>query len=747
MKFFTLDRVLTILLGVYSVVTTLVVALTDSPFWLNTLLILIFVILFLVFIVWLFYKRSLFYKETLNDIENSFDHNAFWNYWVDRKNYIPMEITTETKEDAERIPLVKYLSSLMNKKQIELKYICLMGDIGSGKTHALVHYLEEYIKKNKSISSLPSKIKLYPMNMGYNNLINRIREDYPKNSDRANSVLLLDALDECKEARQSLVNNTNNNPRIFMEKLAEDTKDFASVVVTCRRQFFMCEEFKPDKTPIVIGNPSGPDPFLHWQKLYLAPFNCKQVKKYLSKRFGKFNNNQKRKEANRIVFSCEDLFLRPLLLTHIDIVLDVYRERQEPLTMKSIYDAIVYYWIKREANNDQAQISKLLYASISFAAFLYQNDLASLNEEQYLFFCNEYGITDSDNLLRVKSLLANDDNGYSFSHKSFYEYFLAYWFFLDSDRMCELKGLDFALQVYGEIYEANKSKEKSSEIDRLLLTQDVPNNCLAVGLEKLANSLFEIQDFSLAEKYYQDALVLYRQLVTEGTANIKNVALILLDLAFLHDFYTNHISKAEAEYQEALDIIRQLEDEDSNEFLPSIAIILNDLASLHWNNKLIEKAEEEYQESLVIWRQLKRRGQYKFLSDMAMTLFNMATLHVDIDRTIEANLEYQEALNTWRQLENENPGSFLPAVAMTLNEQAYLKYNNNNFTEAEAEYHESLIVHRQLAKEHPELFLLDLIMTLNSLATLHDDIQSYDKAKEEFQEAMYISSTIDDEVI
>lgn len=581
------------------------------------------------------------------------------------------------------------------------------------------------------------------MSMGYDYLLKKINEDFPKSSDKKDTILLLDALDECKEAQRSLKNTLNNNPSIFMEKLAHDTKDFANVVVSCRKQFFICEEYGPNKTQILIGNPSSPDPFLHWQKIYLASFNDRQVEKYLSKRFSKYNNDPKRKEAYRIVLSCEDVFFRPLILSHIDTVLDSYGEQQKPLTMKNIYDAIVFYWIQREAKNDKAQISKLLIASLSVAAYMYQNNLTYLDKKHYKLFCEEYDIKDTDHLLRIKSLLNNDENGYKFSHRSFYEYLLAYWFFIDSNRMNDIKGLDFVLQIYGEIYDAYISEKNGSEIHQLLITQAIPLDRLAISLTNLATGLSELNHFALSEKFYKEALIAYRQLKENGSDVSLALVKTLHELAILHD-YTNQRAEAIAEYQAVLNFLGQMEKDNPDEFLSEIAKTLCELATLYWCENLQDKAEVRYQEALNVWRQLEEKDNQQFLPNKALTLNSLATLHANMKPMSIADSEYREALSIWRQLGKEESETFLPFIAMTLNELAFFHYNNNYLTESEIEYQELLAIHRQLVKEYPDEFLLDLITTLNDLATLHDDIHDYDKAKVEFQEAMSISSIIDE---
>lgn len=643
------------------------------------LLIVIFVVVLFIFLFlgWLFGKRSHLNKEKQNIIKENLAGTDFHNYWQE-KIYIPMDITIDSEGNGKRLLLNKHLSSIIKKEQIESKYICLLGDTGSGKTDALVHFLIQYINKYSFLPFKPSNIRLYTMNIGYENLMDRIQEDFPQRRDKKNCIILLDALDECKEAQASLKNNSGNNPSVFMEKLAADTQDFATVVVTCRKQFFIREEFNPDKTSIAVGNPSTLDPFLHWQKLYLAPFNDRQVKKYLAKWFNRHNHNSKsKKEARRIVLSCKDLFLRPMILSHIDIVMKVYGERKEPLSMKDIYDAVVFYWIQREVKNDKIKIDNLLSASLYVASFMYKNDLNYLDEEQYESFCNKYEIEDADHLLRVKSLLNNNKQGYKFSHKSFYEYLLAYWFFLNPDRIDEVGNLDFAMQIYVEIAEAynfNNYKGWVSEIERRLEIHDLPQNQVAKELGKLAKKLCKNQKFSLAEKCYQEAFYLYLQLVAKNHDTVMPyLAMTLYSLAILH--HNTNYKKAEAEYHDALMIWLKLAEKDPDTYLPCVAAIQNRLALLH--EQCVFFVPVTYPATLYMMKESNNEYRNK------------------------AKTEYQVALIIYRQLAKKTPKTFLPKVAQTLYHIAFIYNKQNDFEKADALARESLSLYHQIAGKDP----------------------------------------------
>ena len=596
------------LLAYLSFVAVIVFAFRDNTRT-QIIVVILAIIIMLIYILrrYLLNKRSRVNKL----IEENLNNDAFRNYWKENI-YIPMDITLDFDGNGERIPLFNHLKSMIKKKEAESRFICIMGDTGSGKTDALVHFLKKYVKKYSYRSSMPSQIRLYTMNVGYKKLLERIQKDYPKNQDKKKCILLLDALDECREARDSLVNTPEQNPSIFMKNLADETQEFALVVVTCRKQFIMREEFLPDNTPLVIGNPTGPDPFLHWQKLYIAPFSNDQMNKFLAIKFNILNSWKKRKEARRIVSSCKDVFLRPMILSHIDIVMNVYDKREEPLSMKDIYDAIVYEWIRREAKNNQEEIDRLLNVSVSVAGYMYKNHLTYLDENHYKQFCEDYGIDDKGNLLRVNLLLSNTKEGYRFSHMSFYDYLLAYSFFLHPEDIDSVQGIDFMLDIYKEIYDAYKVEGNNSDIEQRLKIKEVPIDKVAMGLGSLANELHTLNRFKSAETMYQEALRIRRQLAEKNEdAFLPDVATTLNNLAALHN-KTNKHKEAEEEYGEALIYYRQLAEKNEDAFLPDVARTLCNYSILHIYQNNLKKAEKEAQESLEIYKKMAEKSHEAF---------------------------------------------------------------------------------------------------------------------------------------
>lgn len=433
--------------------------------------------------------------------------------------YIPMNVTEVQPDNPKKtFSFFEHFAEIIQKRAKTSRYICLLGDIGTGKTAALVHLHQWYIEKYSSESSMPSHIRLYTLYNGYQKLLDRIDAEIPT-QNRGNCILLLDALDECEEARASLENTQENNPREFMEKLGKDTEGFAWVVVSCRRQFFQSKEFQPGmaKAP---GGKRDFGSFPYWQELILEPFNYKQVLKYLYKRFGINIFNPKTWKAIKIVYKCKDVFLRPLILSNIDVILEECHDR-ENLTMKEILDAVILNWISREAEGDKAKTKELLNISLCTAAYMYKHKLNYLNDDDYKKMCKEHRIDDSQNLRRVKSLLTNDKEGFRFPHQSFYEHLLAYWFFLNPKDIDSLQGmLEIVLKTYLEIAVSCQNNDKVNKMTQMLETNSIDKLLVASEVNLMST---KILSFCLSDNFNRIDQVVNKLLTKTNLNNSQNI--------------------------------------------------------------------------------------------------------------------------------------------------------------------------------------------------------------------------------
>ncbi|WP_422107492.1 tetratricopeptide repeat protein [Winogradskyella sp.] len=231
--------------------------------------------------------------------------------------------------------------------------------------------------------------------------------------------------------------------------------------------------------------------------------------------------------------------------------------------------------------------------------------------------------------------------------------------------------------------------------------------------------------FSLANKYYQEAIDIYESHNT------------LFEFAY---FLAEHkkIKKAIFNYSKVLDIRRKLSEQNPNAYLPYVASTLNNLAILQKNNNELEGAEKNYLEALDIRRKLAEQNPNAYLSYVASTLNNLAVLQSDNNELEGAEKNYLEALDIRRKLAEQNPNAYLPYVANTLNNLANLQSDNNEIEDAEKNYLEALDAYRKLAEQNPKAYLTDVAMTLNNLAILQKNNNELEGAEENYLEALDI---------
>ena len=449
-----------------------------------------------------------------------------------------------------------------------------------------------------------------------------------------------------------------------------------------------------------------------------------QIQEYLDKAITLRSENPRRREAEKIVNMQPAIAIRPLVLSYIKEIVDADRTINTTL---DLFDTIIYSILKRDIKKTRGQknleekITQWWKASSLEALYMYRkNKLTITDTELY-----EILPSNIDKEFKHRSLLTRYGNEYHFSHKSFYEYFMAYRFFLDYEEIEQVYGMDFALKLFDELYDSYCNKQ----IVRFANLQKTPRYSVAASLYNIGNGLYRINHFTQADPKYNEALTIFRQLAVQNPdAYLPDVAETMNNLAVL--FYsTNRHQEAKKEFNEALTIRRQLADQNPDAYLPELSDTLNNLALLHSVTNRYQEAENKYNEALNILRQLADNNPDAYLSKVADTLNNLAILHQDTNRHQEAEKEYNEALSIRRQLADSNPDAHLPYVADTLNNLALLHSFINRHQEAKAEYNEALTIRLQLADKNPDAYLPYIAHTLYNIALLHIDQENLPAAE------------------
>ena len=173
--------------------------------------------------------------------------------------------------------------------------------------------------------------------------------------------------------------------------------------------------------------------------MYVSPFDSKDIKNYINKTFNILQFKQKRK-AFEIVNDTDDLLARPMLLSYIKDLVNNEKKSFESRT--EIYETLILSWLERESNKypDKERAifkSNLSYFSYELVKFIYEN---YEKNGLYIPFDEVEKLSDEFNIdlnkieLKSRSLLNRNSEGkYKFSHKSIFEFLLAYLTYITRD--------------------------------------------------------------------------------------------------------------------------------------------------------------------------------------------------------------------------------------------------------------------------------------------------------------------------
>lgn len=276
--------------------------------------------------------------KEINMIADTFgDPRPLVRYYVEPKcqHYNP----ADHHEDEEPISFVKTpvfttINDFLNK-EVAIRdgrtQMFILADAGMGKTSLLV------------MLKLTHLLAFWPK--GYNCLLLKLGPDTLQTvreyTNKANTVLLLDALDEDP--------NAWGNIELRLIELLRETSNFRRVFISCRTQFFPETGADPFGNPgrVTVGGFICP-------MIFLSLFDDRQVRDYLCKRFpdpwhywltGSRHKSWLR--ADQLLKSMRSLRFRPLLLAYIDNLLEANRSKWDEY---AIYDALTETWLLREVS-------------------------------------------------------------------------------------------------------------------------------------------------------------------------------------------------------------------------------------------------------------------------------------------------------------------------------------------------------------------------------------------------------------
>ena len=276
--------------------------------------------------------------------------------------------------------------------------------------------------------------------------------------EKEKTILLLDAFDEDYHLLK-LHNDPNLTDEARFRKRLDEVmsavRDFRRVIITSRTQYFPDKQQKDYELNIPKHNGEG---FHKLGILYIAPFDNKEVKRYLRKRYGvlRFWNGKHKRKALKIIEGSPSLMVRPMLLSHIDLLVKSDRDYQNTY---EIYETLVEKWLDREKDRQKERFKESfktdMYRFSRLAALeMYHRGSTTLEKNDAIELAGKHGLTLKNYEITGRSLLNHDSSGnWKFAHKSILEYFIA------KEALKDLKfgfdmdwtGWDMALHFYREM--------------------------------------------------------------------------------------------------------------------------------------------------------------------------------------------------------------------------------------------------------------------------------------------------------
>lgn len=411
----------------------------------------------------------------------------------------------------ELIPLFLKKAFLQGKDNN--KYYLILADTGMGKTTFLINLYISYKNQWNLFGKPRPDIQLIPL--GSPNALAAIQ----KIANPQNTILLLDAFDEDVKAL--------HHYKARMEEILAVVKDFYEVVITCRTQFFPSQKEEPYETGHLTFGESGEYKF---QKLYVSVFQDKDIERYIHQRFP-FYQRTKRKKACEIAKKSPNLVMRPMLLSHIEDLLDGQKEYEFAF---EIYEQMIEKWVEREAKKagivekfgSVEKYKEILKAfSQRLAVDMYEN---KAKRNGYFVGKEEgYGkqiaeIVENSNTpkmdemdRRSRSMLNRNAEGkYKFAHKSIMEYFLV-------KEMQERPEFYLAFDFTGMDAAALFMKEVKVRIFR-----EMEGDFCFENDKKFALSTLTVEKLERLRKIYINKVVDTHVYFLKGFANMKQIAVM-----------------------------------------------------------------------------------------------------------------------------------------------------------------------------------------------------------------------------
>ncbi|MBN2525533.1 MAG: SUMF1/EgtB/PvdO family nonheme iron enzyme [Deltaproteobacteria bacterium] len=316
-----------------------------------------------------------------------------------------------------RSPVLETISSFLSGEiaaQQGDRHMFVLSDAGMGKTSLLI-----MLKLTHMSEFWPGSVRCALLKIGEDTLA-----EIEQIEGKQQTVLLLDSLDEDPTAWADV--------KTRLISLLDATRHFRRVIITCRTQFFPTTETDVFERPgyVKVGGYACPS-------IYLSLFSDKQIDEYLHKRFPKtiwhalsLKSHPKYEKSKRAVEKMRSLKCRPMLLSHIESILEGNRECE---TEYDMYDMLIQQWLDREEiksrrRKDRITANELKTSSVVIAAALQRTGRRVLSREALLRLCDETPVIKKLEFLDIsgRSLLNRTSEGnFRFAHYTIQEFLVA----------------------------------------------------------------------------------------------------------------------------------------------------------------------------------------------------------------------------------------------------------------------------------------------------------------------------------
>ncbi|WP_417914307.1 SUMF1/EgtB/PvdO family nonheme iron enzyme [Candidatus Electronema sp. JM] len=316
--------------------------------------------------------------------------------------------------------LNRFLDGGQSRSRDGSRQLFLLAEAGAGKTSLLL-----MIKLMQLAGFWPAGCRCELFRLHRDSLAQLAAVD-----GKSDTVLLLDGLNEDCAA--------TNRVGSRLQELLEAGWDFRRVIITCRTYFFPEVMSVPAGQLIIQGLAGYNCPVLH-----LAPLDERQMQELVRRRLAwgsgylglqSFGVAKQRTRAFHLMDQLDDLRQRPLLLQHIEILLEAADERRT-WNLYTVYEALLRHWLERKLRSLQGQrnglpeLAEMFNACVRVARWMEEQCRQEIAEEDlWELLCEDANTcwldrfeADPCSLLRK-----NSERAFRFRHASFREFLLAY---------------------------------------------------------------------------------------------------------------------------------------------------------------------------------------------------------------------------------------------------------------------------------------------------------------------------------